>query len=122
MATTSTTANVSGLDTSGSSQAVVTADLRETPNAGGSFSAEVAESAITAGTVTIPASITSIDSNNGGTNGMLNIDFREQPNAGGFIQVAAANALGFSVFACNVTLSAATAPIVDGSATLTITQ
>ena len=112
MITVPISANINNVDApSGATLNTLNVDLRQQPNAGGFFEADVASSGVAAGSVTIPATLTIIDSPTGSTNVDLNVDFRQQPNAGGFMEARVASALIAYAGA-----SAPTAPVLGTAA------
>lgn len=84
--------NITSVDApTGASLNTVDVDCREQATQGGFFLADVAASAVAAGSISIAAQVSAIDSN--GTTSALDIDFRETPNAGGFMTAELATAL-----------------------------
>jgi hypothetical protein len=121
-------AQCNSIDTSGgSSTAVMNIDLRQQPNAGGFFNFEAAASAVaglttgartvtlaqggaptlTAPYVTIPATLTIMDSEGGSATSTVFVDLRQQANEGGsfHFEVATSALAGFAAGACTVSIS-----------------
>jgi hypothetical protein len=108
MITVPITANINSVDAPvGATLNTVNVDLRQQPTSGGFFTAEIASTAVSAGSATLPAVIEVIESGSGTVE--VNIDFRQQPNSGGFMTTLLSSAL--------VSYAGAAAPVAPTTGT-----